>query len=230
MSVVTTRNKCNFSEYAVPAVIHAVQGDTGRRLIFEPEDYTIDGTETVSLFCVRPNGTAYSYAGTCDAETNTFTFWLVQGGGALTQAGVVAAQIVMTLTSGSTKSFKLGIIVEEALGGTASSQDVTFLQGLQSQLDRAIGNFVQSSLTVNGHALTGNIVLTPADIGAVPTTRTVNGKALSSNITLSASDVGAVPTTRTVNGKALSANITLAAADFAAGNVASLTYTTVSSW
>lgn len=35
---------------------------------------------------------------------------------------------------------------------------------------------------------------TPADIGAVPTTRTVNGKALSSNITLSASDVGASTT------------------------------------
>ena len=39
---------------------------------------------------------------------------------------------------------------------------------------------------------TGNVNLTPANIGAVPTTRTVNSKALSSNITLSASDVSAV--------------------------------------
>lgn len=184
MSVVTTRVKCNFSEYAVPAVIHAVQGDTGRKLVFEPEDYQIEGSEEVSLFCVRPNGTAYSYAGTCDATTNTITFWLVQGGGALTQAGVVAAQIVMTLTSGATKSFKVGIIVEEALGGTASAEDITFLEGLQYQLDHAIGNFVQSSLTINGKALTGNIVLTASDVGAVPTTRTVNGVALSSNAVL----------------------------------------------
>lgn len=205
MSVVTTRVKCNFSEYAVPAVIHAVQGDTGRRLIFEPEDYQLEGSEEVSLFCVRPNGTAYSYAGTCDAATNTITFWLVQSGGALTQAGVVSAQIVMTLTSGATKSFKLGIIVEEALGGTATQDDITFLEGLQAQLDAAIGNFVQSSLMVNGHALTGNINLT-------------------------ASDVRAVPTSRKVNGKALSSDITLAAADFAAGNLASLTYTVVSTW
>ena len=205
MSVVTTRSKCNFSEYAVPAVIHAVQGDTGRRLIFEPEDYQIEGSEEVSLFCVRPNGTAYSYAGTCDAATNTITFWLVQGGGALTQAGVVSAQIVMTLTSGATKSFKLGIIVEEALGGTASAEDVTFLEGLQAQLDRAIGNFVQSSLTINGHALTGNIVLTNTDIGSVPTSRKINGKALTGDITLGT-------------------------ADFPIGTMAHLTYTTISTW
>lgn len=205
MSVVTTRSKCNFSEYAVPAVIHAVQGDTGRRLIFEPEDYQLEGSEEVSLFCVRPNGTAYSYAGTCDATTNTITFWLVQSGGALTQAGVVSAQIVMTLTSGATKSFKLGIIVEEALGGTASAQDITFLEGLQAQLDRAIGNFVQSSLTINGHALTGNIVLTNADIGSVPTSRKINGKALTGDITLGT-------------------------ADFPVGTMAHLTYTTISTW
>ena len=63
---------------------------------------------------------------------------------------------------------------------------------------------------------TGNVNLTPANIGAVPTTRTVNSKALSSNITLTASDVSAVPTTRTVNSKALSANITLSASDVGA--------------
>lgn len=45
--------------------------------------------------------------------------------------------------------------------------------------------------SVNGK--TGNVVLTPDDIGAVPTTRTVNNKALSSDITLNASDVGAIP-------------------------------------
>ena len=37
---------------------------------------------------------------------------------------------------------------------------------------------------------TGNVNLTPANIGAVPTSRTVNGHALSSNVTVTASDVG----------------------------------------
>ena len=188
--MVEQRIKCSFGEYAVPAVVHAVQGDTGRKFIFEPSDYQIVGNETVALFCVRPSGSAYSYAGTCDSATNTITFNLTASGGALTQAGVVAAQVVMTMTGGGVKCFKLGIIVEEALGGEASAEDVTFLEGLQEQLDEAIGNFVQSSLTVNGHALTGNITLSASDVGAVPTSRTVNGKALSSNITLSASDFG----------------------------------------
>lgn len=203
--MITQRLKCNFGDYAIPAVVHAVQGDTARRFIFEPEDYQIAGNETVALFCVRPNGTAFSYSGTCDSATNTITIDLASAGGALTQVGVVAAQLVLTMTGGQGKSFKLGIIVEEALGGTATQEDITFLEGLQAQLDAAIGNFVQSSLMVNGHALTGNINLT-------------------------ASDVGAVPTSRKVNGKALSNDITLVAADFAAGNIASLTYTVVSTW
>lgn len=43
----------------------------------------------------------------------------------------------------------------------------------------------------------GNLVQMPSasDVGAVPTTRTVNGKALSSNISLTAADVGAVSST-----------------------------------
>lgn len=75
-----------------------------------------------------------------------------------------------------------------------------------------------------------NKVVNTALSGKVPTSRTINGKALSSNITLSAadvgarastwtptaSDVGAVPTTRKVNGKALSADITLSASDVGA--------------
>jgi len=51
----------------------------------------------------------------------------------------------------------------------------------------------------------------------VPTSRTVNGKALSNNITLSQSDIpglvaalaALVPQTRTINGKALSSNVTI---------------------
>lgn len=41
---------------------------------------------------------------------------------------------------------------------------------------------------------TGDVNITAANVGAVPTTRTVNSKALSADITLTASDVGAAPT------------------------------------
>lgn len=75
---------------------------------------------------------------------------------------------------------------------------------------------VPTTRTVNGHALSSNVSVTYADVGAVPTTRKVNSKALSSDISLTASDVGAVPTTRTVNNKALSSNVTLVASDVSA--------------
>ena len=79
-----------------------------------------------------------------------------------------------------------------------------------------------------------NNTLTLSDLGGVPNTRTVNGKALSADINLSAADVGArptswtptaadvgaVPTDRTVNGKALGADISLSAADVGAATTA----------
>lgn len=76
-----------------------------------------------------------------------------------------------------------------------------------------LANYVPTSRTVNGHALTSNITLTYTDVGAVPNTRTVNGKSLANNISLTYTDVNAVPTTRTVNNKALSSDITLTAGD-----------------
>ena len=68
---------------------------------------------------------------------------------------------------------------------------------------------VSTATTVNGHALTGPISLTAADVGAdaagaaaaitlaglggVPTTRQVAGHALSADVTITAADVGADP-------------------------------------
>lgn len=108
-------------------------------------------------------------------------------------------------------------------------------------------------------SINAQLALTELDAEKVPNTRTVNGKALSSDIILLPVDVGAdpagaatnaitvhvahadphpqyamdtdlagfVPTTRTINGKPLSANVTLTAADVGAGT-GNGTVTTVS--
>ena len=155
--MIEQRVKCSFGEYQVPAVVHAVQGDTARVLVFEPDDYTLTGAETASLFCVRPNGTAYSYAGTVSSTYNTITVDLDDDGGALTQAGVVAAQLVLSISGEEGKSFKLGIIVEECLGGTATADDQTFLTSLQAQLNAALSDY-----TVNGQAFGDSTILKSA--------------------------------------------------------------------
>ena len=58
--------------------------------------------------------------------------------------------------------------------------------------EQITGTYVPPVTSVNGK--TGAVELGASDVGAVPTARTVNGKALSSNILLSANDVGALPT------------------------------------
>ncbi|HHD2919849.1 tail fiber domain-containing protein [Enterobacter kobei] len=73
--------------------------------------------------------------------------------------------------------------------------------------------YVPMARTVNGKALSSNIVLSNADIGSVPVERTVNGKALSSNIVLTSADTGSVPVGRTINSKPLSDDIVLTSAD-----------------
>lgn len=61
------------------------------------------------------------------------------------------------------------------------------------QIRQTAENAVPKTTTVNGKPLTGDISLTPADVGAVPVTRTVNGKALGGDISLTPADVGAAP-------------------------------------
>lgn len=73
--------------------------------------------------------------------------------------------------------------------------------------------YVPLTRTVNGKALSSNIVLSNADIGSVPVERTVNGKALSSNIVLTSTDTGSVPVGRTINSKPLSNDIVLTSTD-----------------
>ena len=125
-------------------------------------------------------------------------------------------------------------LVSDGLGNWSPSTAASILEG-DSRLTNSrnptphqhvkaditdLGESVPPTRTVNSKALSADINLTAADVGAVPPTRTVNGKALSADISLTATDVGAVPPTRTVNGKALSADISLTAADVGAATAA----------
>lgn len=68
--------------------------------------------------------------------------------------------------------------------GLMSAADKTKLDGLGNSNVTGVKGNVETTYR------TGNVNLTPADIGAVPVTRTVNGHALSDNVTVSKSDVG----------------------------------------
>ena len=109
--------------------------------------------------------------------------------------------------------------VDKVAGKGLSTEDFTTTE--QTKLSGIEAGAQVNTITgVKGNSensyRTGNVNLTPANIGAVPTSRTVNSKALSSNITLSASDVSAVPTSRTINDKPLSSDVTLVPSDIGA--------------
>lgn len=109
----------------------------------------------------------------------------------------------LTITGGlNASSATLSTALPISSGGTGANNTIAALQNL---------NGVPQTTTVNGKALTGNIVLAQADIaGTVPTSRTVNGKALTGNIVLAQADIsGTVPTTLTINGKPLTGNVVL---------------------
>lgn len=63
-----------------------------------------------------------------------------------------------------------------------------------AQAESAAGGGVMSFNGRTGYVLPAAGDYSAADVGAVPTTRKVNGKALSSDVTLAAADVGADPT------------------------------------
>lgn len=107
----------------------------------------------------------------------------------------IAAGNNVTLTP-NTSSGMLAISAKD----TTYSNATTSAAGLMSAADKtklngiATGAQVNSITGVKGNSestyRTGNVNLTPANIGAVPTTRTINDYALDSNINLLAPDIG----------------------------------------
>lgn len=109
--------------------------------------------------------------------------------------------------------------------------------GLGSMAYENTSDWVPASRTVNGKALSSNITLTAADVGAIASVKlgsysfTVNGTeaSITQENARSALGLGSmayentpnwVPATRTVNGKALSTNISINKSDIGLGNVA----------
>lgn len=75
-------------------------------------------------------------------------------------------------------------IATQSSNGLMSSADKIKLDGMSTTVVTGVKGNAETSYR------TGNANLTPANIGAVPTSRTVNGHALSSNVTVTKSDVG----------------------------------------
>ena len=105
------------------------------------------------------------------------------------QIGTVTTRPAGTQASASITGTRreplLNLSIPRGMNGTGS---VSTVGGVESDGN---GNVPLSINGVTADTTTGAYTLTPANLGAVPATRTVNGKALSADVVLDAEDVGA---------------------------------------
>ena len=56
--MITTNYSINYASQIVPEIIPAVQGDTGRTLVFTPADFTLPDGVTATYYVQKPSGEA----------------------------------------------------------------------------------------------------------------------------------------------------------------------------
>lgn len=108
--------------FAVPPVVHAVQGETGRVLWMELTDTALtdyDSPYTAGLYFKRSDGTYYNEECMTDATYNRCEAALDQ---ALTQPGVTKCQLKIEDAAGVCSTFDFNIIVHESMSGVSEEQ------------------------------------------------------------------------------------------------------------
>ena len=99
----------------------------------------------------------------------------------------------LTVDLNNTESGVAPFTNSDMLGGLPASSYLQVADFPQALTDAGVVKSVDGKVP----NASGEVVLVPVDIGAVPTSRTVNGKALSSDISLTYSDVGAAAASHT---------------------------------
>lgn len=123
--------------FAVPPVIHAVQGETGRVLWMELTDTALtdyDSPYTAGLYFKRSDGTYYNEECMTTPSYNRCEAPLDQ---ALTQPGVTKCQLKIEDASGVCSTFDFNIIVHESTSGVSEEQLGYSLEEIQDIIEGA---------------------------------------------------------------------------------------------
>lgn len=105
--------------WSIPAVIHAVQNDTGRTLKMVIDDTTIEAGDTASVSIHRPDDSFYTVNATKAAGENAFKFDMTQ---ALTQEGTVECQLKVTSSEKIVSTYTFHVIVQKSTDGYSEEQ------------------------------------------------------------------------------------------------------------
>lgn len=200
VSAATAVSKSDITALGIPAqdttYSTATQSDNG--LMSSGDKTKLDGIETgankttvdSTLSSTSTNPVQNKVVNTAISALNTLvgdTPVATQITSAINDAGFLAIDL------NNTESGVAPFTNSDMLGGLPSSSYLQVADFPQALTDAGVVKSVGGKVPNTS----GEVVLVPVDIGAVPTSRTVNGKALSSDISLTYSDVGAAAASHT---------------------------------
>ncbi|MBQ6035784.1 MAG: leucine-rich repeat protein [Lachnospiraceae bacterium] len=117
-------------------MIHAVQGDTGRRIQMIVADETYDSGIVGGLYFRRSDGSYYNVETTFDASDNSFTADMTQ---LLTQAGKTWCQLKVSSADLQVSTYSFYVIVHKSANGAPEEQMGYTVEDLMSAASEVMG-------------------------------------------------------------------------------------------
>lgn len=161
MAMLTEYSDIRISRLSVPPIIPAVQGDTGRQLVFTPTDYTIPADCTATYYIQKPSGNAVYNNATiedgkviCDLTAQA----LAENGDNYGQIRIMKDEEVVT-------SFDFVLLVKpfRGVGAIESTTEMNIfdeaVQNAMEQIDSMLPDIVAPEFDTSTAYATGDYVL-----------------------------------------------------------------------
>ena len=186
VSAATAVAKSDITALGIPAQ------DTTYDAATTSEDGLMSSEDKTKLDGIATGANKYTHPSYTQKSSGLYKI-TVDGSGHVSGATAVTKSDITALGIPAQDTNTTYTVATTSKDGLMSSEDKTKLDGIASGANKTV---VDSSLSSSSTNPVQNKVINSALAGKVPTSRTVNGKALSSNIVLSASDVNAIPSSQ----------------------------------
>ena len=150
LSMITITSSISYERQTVPAIIPAVQGDTGRNVLFTVTDYAIPEGATATYYIQKPSGMAvYNEA---SISGNTILCELTAQ--ALAEAGENPGQVRILLSGEVVTSFDFILMVKPFRGidATQSTTEMNIFDQAVEQAEEEIGSILDTTLSIRNKA------------------------------------------------------------------------------
>lgn len=148
--MITTSAKLSYLSQTVPVIVNAVQGDTGRNILFTVTDYAIPEDATATYYIQKPSGAAIYNSATISG--NTILCELTAQ--ALAEAGENPGQVRILLSGEVVTSFDFILMVKPFRGidATQSTTEMNIFDQAVEQAEEEIGSILDTTLSIRNKA------------------------------------------------------------------------------